>query len=64
MDRTEAMILQHLYWPNIRNAVRMEVTNCDTCQRTKLSNKDFGKLPANLSEEIPWNKLCVHLIVP
>ena len=35
MDRTEAMICQHLYWPGIIDAVQKEVTNCDTCQRTK-----------------------------
>ena len=35
MDRTEAIIFQHLYWPNIRYVVHKEVTNCDTCQRTK-----------------------------
>ena len=64
MDRTEAMILQHLYQPNIRYAIRKEVTTCDTFQRTKLSNKKYRKLPAKLSEEIPWNKLCVDLIVP
>ena len=33
MDRTEAMIRHHLYWPDIRDAVRKEVTNCDICQR-------------------------------
>ena len=50
MYRTEAMILQHLYWPEIRDAVQKEVTNCDTCKRTKLSNKKYGKLPAKLAE--------------
>ena len=39
MYRTEAMIHQHLYWPNIRYFVRKEVTNCDTCQHTKQSNE-------------------------
>ena len=62
MDRPEAMILQHLYQPVIRNAVRKYVTNCDTYQRAKLSNKKYGKLPANEDEEIPWNKLCVDII--
>ena len=62
MDRKEAMILQHLYWDNIRDAAREEGTNCDTCQRTKLSNKKHGKLLAKLAEEIPWNKICVDLI--
>ena len=50
MYRTEAIIFQHLYWPNIRYAVRKEVTNCDTCQRTNRSNKKYDKLPAKLAE--------------
>ena len=53
MDRTEAMI---------RDAVQKEVTNCDTCQRTKLSDKKYGKLRAKFSEKIPCNKLCVDII--
>ena len=64
MDRTEVMILQHLYWPDIRNSVRREVTNCETWQRTKRSNIKYGTSPAKLDEEIPWNKLCVYLIGP
>ena len=64
MDRTEAMICQHLYFPEIRYAIQKEVNNCDTCQRTKGSNKKYGKLPAKLAEEIPWNKICVGIIGP
>ena len=30
----------------------------------KTLNKKNGKLPANLAEETPWNKLCVDLIGP
>ena len=33
MYRTQAIICQHLYWPDIIIAIRKEVTNCDTCQR-------------------------------
>ena len=62
MDRTEAMIHQHLYWPDIIYALRKKVTNCDTFQCTILLNKKNGKLLAKLYEEIPWNKLCVDLI--
>ena len=40
------------------------MTNCDTCQNIKRSNKKYGKLPAKLAEEVPWNKLCVDIIVP
>ena len=58
MDRTEAMILQHLYWPGIRNAAQKGVTNCDTCQGTKRPNIKYGKLLVKEDEVIPWNKLC------
>ena len=62
MDITEATICHHLYFPITRNAVRKESTNCDTCQRTKRPNKEYGKLPAKEDEEIPYNKICVDLI--
>ena len=35
IDRTEAIIRQHFYWPVIGKSVHMEVTICDTCQRKK-----------------------------
>ena len=38
---TEAIIRQRFYWPGIRGSVRKEVTNFDTCQRTKRSNTDI-----------------------
>ena len=62
MDRNEAMIQQHVYWPDIIFAVCKEVTNYYTCQRTKQSNKKYGKLPDKLAGEIPQNKLCTDLI--
>ena len=30
----------------------------------KTVNKKYSKIPAKLAEKIPWNKLCVDLIVP
>ena len=41
MNRTEVIIFRHFYLPGIRNSIRKKVTNCDTCQRTKLSNKNM-----------------------
>ena len=64
MDRTKAIICQYFYWTNIINTFQREVSNCDTCQRTKRSNKKYSKLPAKLAEEIPWNKIFVDLIGP
>ena len=53
IDRTKAMICQHLFWPDIRNTVNMEVNNCDTCQLKEQPNIKYGKLPANLADKIP-----------
>ena len=61
---TDAMICQHLYWPDIKDIARKKVTNCDTCQHKKRSNKEYGKLTAKLSEETPRNKMCVDIIRP
>ena len=63
-DQTEAMICQHLYWTDIRNTVRKEFTECNICQHTKRSTKTYVQLPDKISEEIPWNKLCLDLIGP
>ena len=49
MDITEAMISQYLYWTDIRDAGWKEVSDCDTCQHTKRSNKKYSKLPAKLA---------------
>ena len=56
MDIMEATFRQNLYWPSIRESIRNEVSNIHNLQCTKLSNKKYGKLPAKVAEEIPWNK--------
>ena len=62
MDRTEAIVSKQFFWTGITNAVRREVTNCDTCQHTKLSMKKNGKLSVKESEEITRKKLCLDII--
>ena len=64
LDQTEAMIRQHSYWPVIVAAVQKDLTGCDVYQNTKRSVKEYGKLPAKMVEETPWNRLCVNLIGP
>ena len=64
IDRTEAIIHQHLYWPGIIKAVWKEVTSFDTWQRTKLSNIKYDKSTAKEAEEIPRNNLCVDIFGP
>jgi hypothetical protein len=34
------------------------------CQSAKTTNQKYGKLPAKLAEENPWDTLCVDLIGP
>ena len=62
LDQTESMICQHLCWSGIIEAVQKEVTGCDMCQGAKQPTKKYGKLNTKLSEETPWNKLCVDII--
>ena len=50
LDRTEAIIRRHLYWPGIKDAIYREVTYCDTCQRIKRSIIKYGELPDKISE--------------
>ena len=50
MDIMKAMICQFFYWTGIRKSVWKEITNSDTCQRTKWINKKYGKLPAKEAE--------------
>ena len=38
----------------------MEVNNFYTYQRKK--GQKYGKLPAKVAEDMPWNKLLVYLI--
>ena len=61
MDKTVTMICQHLYWPHIIDAVWKELTNYDTCQHMKQSNKKYGKLLVKLTKGIPYTKLCVDI---
>ena len=60
----KAVSSQNSYWNGKINALRNEVINCDTCQRTKLLIAKYDKLTAKLADKISWNKLCVGLIGP
>ena len=62
MDKTEAMICQHLYCPGIRKSVQKEVKNCDTCQHLKRSKIKYDKLPDKEAYKISRNKLCLDII--
>ena len=63
-DRRESTILQRLYWPSIIEYIRGVIMGCDMCQLTERSTKKYSKLPANPTEEILQNKLCVYFMGP
>jgi hypothetical protein len=63
--RTEATIRQHFDWKGLRPMVIATCHKCLLCQKkAKTTNQKYGKLPAKLAEENPWDTLCVDLLGP
>ena len=61
--RTEETIRQHFDWKGLRTMVIATYRKCKLCQKAKITNQKFGKLPAKTTEESPWDTLCVDLIL-
>jgi hypothetical protein len=36
---------------------------CPSCQKAKITNQKYGKLPPKEAESNPWDTLCVHLLI-
>jgi Integrase zinc binding domain len=64
INRTEATITQHLFWPKVRDQITNYVHACPMCQKGKRKVKKYGHLPPKESEASPWNKMCIDLIGP
>jgi transposase InsO family protein len=64
ITRTEATIRQHFDWKGLRTMVLATCKKCEPCQKAKVTNQKYGKLPAKQAEENPWDTLCVDLIGP
>ena len=62
MNRTEATIIQHYYWPHLRDDIHTHIKFCKTCHKQKKQKFKYGKLPAKESDAIPWDRLLVYLI--
>lgn len=62
--RTEQTIRQHFWFSNLRDTVHDMCSKCPTCQKSKVTFKKYGKLPAKEAETEPWERLCVDLIGP
>ena len=48
----------------MRESVKEYLQTCLICQRTKRKTIKYGKLSPKEAEVIPWDKICVDLIVP
>jgi hypothetical protein len=62
--RTEQTIRQHFDWKGLRKTVHDICSKCPTCQKAKVTNQKYGKLPAKQAKENPWDTLCVDLLGP
>ena len=62
--RTEHTLCQHFDRKGLRTTVHGVCKKCPTCQRAKINNQKYGKLPPKQAETNPWDTLCVDLIGP
>jgi hypothetical protein len=62
--QTELTIRQHFDWKGLRKTVHDICHKCESCQKSKVSNQKYGKLPPKEAEANPWDTLCVNLIGP
>ena len=53
-----------MYWKSMRQTIRKYVHKCDTCQRSKRKQRQYGKLPPKVAVVIPWKNVCADLIGP
>jgi hypothetical protein len=64
INRTEEIIGQHFYWPEMRDQITNDISICAICQTQKKQSKKYGLLPEKEAEVMPWDRLCVDLIGP
>lgn len=52
------------FWRGMFIHIRTYTKNCQECVETKVSNRNFGKLPLAKPEIIPFNTVCIDVIGP
>ena len=62
--QTEETIIQHLWWPKMREQINKYVRACLTCQLNKRKKTKYGYLPPKEAEAVIWDKMCIDLIGP
>jgi hypothetical protein len=64
VDRLESLIRRHFFHPDIRNAVRNSIRNCDLCPKVKCGAPPHGHLAPRAAPIIPWSEVHVDFIGP
>ena len=60
----EHTLRQHFDWRGLCTTVHNVCKKRPTCQRAKMTNQKYVKLPPKQAETNPWDTLCVELIGP
>ncbi len=47
----------------MEDEIKQFVKQCKTCQRFKKQKKKYGKLPPKDVESIPWDTVCIDLLI-
>lgn len=62
--RLEQGIRQYFEHRHLHDRVREYVKTCDTCQRCKATQAEYGELPERVADFIPWGSIAVDLVGP
>jgi hypothetical protein len=54
----------HLYHPHLRSVAERITENCDACQGEKLPGPQYGHMPPQEANILPWEEVALDLIGP
>ena len=52
----------HFKHQNLSETIKGLIKTCDTCQKCKAVERECGKLPERMADEVPWSTVAVDLI--
>jgi transposase InsO family protein len=64
ITRLETTLLNHLWFPNMRDRITRHVNECEHCKRYKFIGQGQGHVPPRNDVSIPWEEVAVDTIGP
>ena len=64
MERMEQTIKRHFYHRGLRDEIRRIIRTCDTCQKMKTGQRQFGQLAPREALATPWQEVHTDTIGP